>query len=85
MSLASSCTHQLGNPKREIERLPRVQPRVAERLVAVVEFLFEDGFGASDALGHVLTSELEMHPPGQVPTSRCAAKKPCNSVMIASK
>ena len=59
-----SASHQLGDPEREIERLPRVQTRIAERLVAVVELLLEHRLGAAEALGHVLARELEVHPSG---------------------
>ena len=42
--------HQLGEAEGEVERLPRVQARVAERHVAVVELLLEHVLRAAEAL-----------------------------------
>src|SRR5262245_52375075 len=52
--------HQLGDAEREVERLPRVEPGVAERLVPVVELVLRDRLGAAEALRHVLPGDLEV-------------------------
>ena len=52
--------HELGEAEGEVERLARVQPRIAERHVPRGKLLLEDGFGAAEALGHVLARELEV-------------------------
>src|SRR5262249_34410362 len=57
----SSGTHQLGDAKREIERLARVQPQVAERHVARVELRLLHVLRSAETLGDVVTGELEMH------------------------
>src|SRR5262249_39699195 len=56
--------HELGQAEREVERLPRVQARIAERLVAVVELLLGKVLGAAETLGDVLARVLEVHAPG---------------------
>ena len=56
--------HQLGQAEGEVERLARVQPRVAERLVAVRELLLEHVLAAAEALGDVLAGELEVDAAG---------------------
>src|SRR5262245_60667862 len=45
---------ELGEAEREIEALTPVQPRVADRLVAVVEIVVGDRVGAAEALGDVV-------------------------------
>ena len=55
--------HELGEAEGEVERLARVQPRIAERHVAGGKLFLEDGFGAAEALGHVLARELEVDAP----------------------
>src|SRR5439155_15082133 len=55
-----SRAHQLGDAESQIERLARVQARVAERLVAVVELRLEHLLAAAEALRHVLARELEV-------------------------
>src|SRR6266849_704201 len=54
---------QLGEQEGEIDRLLRVEPRIAERVVAVVQVLVGDGARAAGALGDVLARHLEMHAP----------------------
>ena len=44
---------ELGDAEREVEALAAVEPRVAHRLVAVVELGVEDLVGAAEALGDV--------------------------------
>ena len=78
--------HQLGQPERDVERLAGVQPRVAERLVAVRELLLEHA--PPEPPRHSVTSSpvySRWTPPGQTPSARQAAKKPSISAMIASK
>src|SRR6266852_2924089 len=54
---------QLCEQEGEIDRLLRVEPRIAERVVAVVQVLVGDGARAAGALGDVLARHLEMHAP----------------------
>src|SRR5438093_841128 len=54
-------THELGDAKREIERLPRVQPRIAERHVAGIELRLLHVLGAAETLGDVVARELEVN------------------------
>src|SRR6478672_1709925 len=56
-----TAVHELGETEREVERLPRVQPRVAERLVAIVELRLVERVRAAEALGDVLARVLEVH------------------------
>ena len=80
---ASCAAHQLGEAERQVERLARVQARVAERLVAgASSSLLEHRLGAAEALGHVLAGELEVDAAGPGALSRQAAKKPSISAMI---
>ena len=51
---------QLGRAEREVERLATVEPRVAHRLVAVVEVAVGDLVGAAEAFGDVLAGELDV-------------------------
>src|SRR5206468_2726734 len=60
-------THQLGDAEREVERLARVQPWVAERHVTQAQILFEHLFGAAETFGHVLACEFEMNSAGPGP------------------
>ena len=53
--------HQLGDVEGEVERLPRVQPRVAERHVVRRQRLLEHRVGAAEALGDGVAGELEVH------------------------
>ena len=46
-----------GHLERQIEALAGVEPRVAHRLVAIVELAVEDLVGAADALGDVVAGE----------------------------
>src|SRR5262249_47477019 len=59
-----SAAHQLGNLEGQVERLACVQPRVAQRLVPVLEVVTEDLLGAAEALGDVLAGELDVDAPG---------------------
>ena len=58
---ATQPAHQLGEAEREVERLARVQARVAERLVAGSSCSSASVLGAAEALGHVLARVLEVH------------------------
>src|SRR5947207_12165000 len=60
-------THKLGDAERQVERLARVQPRVAQRHVTQVQVVFVHFLGTPEALGHVLTSEFEVDPAGPGP------------------
>src|SRR6185436_20195780 len=57
-------THQLGHAKCEVERLPGVEARVAEGLVASRQLFLEHGSRAAQALRHVLAGELEVDAAG---------------------
>ena len=50
----------LGDHERQVERLAAVQPRVAGRLVALVQVGLDDLVAAADALGHVVAGELDV-------------------------
>ena len=62
--MASYLSHQLGHAKCEVERLPCVEARVAEALVAGRQLFLEHGGRAAQALGHVLAGELEVDAAG---------------------
>src|SRR5687768_12375616 len=68
--------HELGDAEGEVERLPRVQPWVAERHVARAQLLLEDGLGAAEALGHVLAGELQMNAPGPHALAAAGGEEP---------
>ena len=70
-----SASHELGDAEGEVERLPPVQARVAERLVAVVELLLEHGLGAAEALGDVLAGELDVDAARPRPDRRGAPRR----------
>ena len=55
---------QLGGTERQIERLATVEPRVAHRLVAVVEVGVDQLVAATDALGDVFAGELDVDAAG---------------------
>ena len=55
---------QLGQQEREIDRLLGIEPRIADRVIAVVEIGFRDGAGAAGAFGDVLPGHLQMHAAG---------------------
>ena len=50
--------HEFGHAERKVERLPPVEARVADGLVAVVEMLVEDLVRATKTLGDVVAGEL---------------------------
>src|SRR6266540_668215 len=56
--------YQLCDLERQVERLAGVEPRVAHGLVALLEVIPEDLFGAPEALGDVLAGELDVDPSG---------------------
>src|SRR5207253_388378 len=68
--------HELGQAEREVERLPRVQARIAERLVAVVEVLLGQLLRAAEALGHVLARVLEVHAARPDPLDAAGGEEP---------
>ena len=55
---------QLGHLKGDVQRLSRVQPRVAERRVVDAEVALGDRLDAADALGDVASRELEVDAAG---------------------
>src|SRR4051812_34907432 len=59
-----SATQHLRHEEGQLQRLPGVQPRVTGRLVAAVEVLVADLHGAAEALGDVLTGELDVDAAG---------------------
>src|SRR5665811_1001704 len=54
-------THQLGEMEGQIERLARVQARIAERLIGLFELLFRQLLSAAEALGHIAARDLQVH------------------------
>src|SRR5688572_16512911 len=56
----SSATQHLRDEEGQLQRLPGVQARVAGGLVAAVEVLVADLHGAAEALGDVLTGQLDV-------------------------
>src|SRR5690349_8220987 len=54
----------LGDQEGQLEALLVVQPRVADRLVALVEVGVEDLLGATEALGDVVAGQLDVDAPG---------------------
>src|SRR4051795_6390862 len=59
-----SATQHLRDQERQLQRLPGVQPRVAGGLVAAVEVLVADLHRAAEALGDVLTGQLDVDAAG---------------------
>src|SRR3954452_6866963 len=55
-----SAPEHLGDEEGQLERLPGVQPRVAGRLVPAVEVLVADLHRPAEALGDVLTGQLDV-------------------------
>src|SRR5688500_11210863 len=55
---------QLSHLECQIERLARVQARVAHRFVPLFEVLVQHLLGAAEALGDVLAGELDVYPAG---------------------
>src|SRR5438477_4415043 len=55
---------ELRDAEGEVEGLARVEPRVADRLVAAFELGAEHLFRAADALGDVVAGELDVHAAG---------------------
>ena len=81
----SRTSHELGDPEGEVERLADVEAWVAEGLVAVLEMLLDT---SCEPPRHSVTSSPVISrctPPGHVPTSRWAAKKPSISRRMSSK
>src|SRR3954470_6389470 len=63
-SISCSATQHLRDEEGELQRLPGVQPRVAGGLVAAVEVLVADLHGPAEALGDVLTGQLDVDATG---------------------
>src|SRR4051794_26043013 len=61
---AESATQHLRDEEGELQGLPGVQPRVAGALVAAVEVLVADLHGPAEALGDVLTGQLDVDAAG---------------------
>src|SRR6476646_2859098 len=55
---------QFCQKKGEINRLLRVKPRIADRVIAVVEISFANCAGAASAFRDILPCHLQMHAPG---------------------
>src|SRR5689334_23861499 len=60
----TSATEHLRHEEGELEGLPGVQPRVASGLVPAVEVLVADLHRAAEALGDVLTGQLDVDAAG---------------------
>ena len=77
---------ELGQPEGQIERLARVQARVAERHVADVQLVLEHGLGAAQALGDVLARELDVDAAGRralvLPLARAAAAVGADGIIV---
>src|SRR3954454_717052 len=61
---ASGGREGLGDQERQLEGLAAVQPRVAGGLVPELEAVLGETFRTPDALGDVVTGELDVHPTG---------------------
>ena len=57
----------LGHEKGKFQRLGRVEPRVARRMIPVRQVLVGQRANAAGTLGHVRSRHLEMHPAGDRP------------------
>src|SRR3712207_1332197 len=66
MAYISRCSapQHLCDQERQLQRLTGVQPRVARGLVPAVEVLVADLHGTTEALGDVLTGELDVDAAG---------------------
>jgi acyl carrier protein len=60
LARSGELAEQLGDPKGEVDTLSGVQPRVAHRLVAVVEVGVRQLIAAAETLGDVLAGELDV-------------------------
>src|SRR6476619_7483285 len=52
---------QVGKPKREVDRLLSVEPRIAHRVIAILEVRVGDHARTAGALSDVLAGHLQMH------------------------
>src|SRR3954466_394477 len=52
---------QFGQQESELDRLLGIEPRVAQRVIPVVQVLVADRAGAAGAFGDVLAGHLQMH------------------------
>src|SRR6516164_6301143 len=52
---------QVGQQERKVDRLLGIEPRVADRVVAILEVRVGDHAGTAGALGDVLAGHLQMH------------------------
>src|SRR4029079_7313417 len=55
---------QFGKQECKINRLLCVKPRIADRVVPVVEIRFRDGTRATGTFSHILASHLEVNAAG---------------------
>src|SRR5687767_10976537 len=55
---------ELGEAEGEVEALATVQPRVADRLVPIVEVVIGHRIGTPETLGHVVSRELDVDAAG---------------------
>src|SRR5665811_1729038 len=59
--LSELATHQLGQVEGQIERLARIQARIAEGLIGLFELLFRQLLAAAEALGNIAARDLQVH------------------------
>ena len=74
-----SVAEELGGLEREIERLARVEPRVAHGLVPLLEVGTEDLLGPTQALGDVLAGQLDVHAAGPDPDAATRGEERCGA------
>src|SRR3954471_18182196 len=69
-------SEQLADAEGQVKRLATVQTGVAHRLVAIVEVLVADRFGAAEALGDVVAGQLDVHPARPRPDLAMGGEEP---------
>src|SRR4051812_22791571 len=62
-SAATGAKH-FRNQESELQRLGAVEPRVAHRLVTVLQTGLVEGLATTQALGHVTPGQLDVHATG---------------------
>ena len=80
-----SVAEELGDAKGQVDRLAGVQSGVADRGVALVELVLRDVHHPTQAFGHVVAGELDVHAARPGADLACAAKKPWSSARMSSK
>src|SRR3954470_21536175 len=66
----------LGHLERKIQALAGIEPRVAHRLVAVVELAVEDLVGATHAFGDVVAGQFDVDAAGPCALGLVGADEP---------